>query len=315
MSTPARRASFAARAFAVVAVVALAGCGSVVRIAYNNGDFALRMVADDYLDLRAEQARLLDASLARLHAWHRREELPRYAAALEDAAERVARGVTAEDIVWATDTVRARYRALVARAIDESLPLAAALTPDNLSALERKLASGNRKYAAEYLSADAAAAQRARADAIAGRVEEWLGQVSAEQRRLIAAYVQAQPQHLALRFEDRKARQREFVRTLGERALPARQRDRLRALFLDYESGRTAAYARSSAEWQRRLADLVLDIAASATREQRDHAADRLRRYAVDFRLLAAEKAVDSGQWAAGSDEQALAAPVCAARC
>lgn len=302
-----RRASAGARALALVALAALGGCGSVVRVAYNNGDFALRMVANDYFDLSAEQARLFDARFARLHEWHRREELPRYAAALEDAAGRVARGITAEDVAWAIGTVRARYRALVARAIDEALPLVAGLTPDNLAALERKLESGNRRYAAEYLSADAAANERARADSIAGRFEEWLGRISAEQRRLIAAYVQAQPRHLALRFEDRTARQRELVRTLGARDDPALVRERLRALFLDYESRRADEYARSSAEWQQRLAGLVVGIAASATRDQRDHAAGRLRRYAADFVALAAEGKAGGDQLAVGSESACTA--------
>jgi hypothetical protein len=278
-----------ARAFLLAALATLAGCGSVVRVAYNNGDLALRMVANDYLDLESEQVELFKARFARLHEWHRREELPRYALALESAAQRVARGVSDDDVAWAIDTVRARYRALAARAIDESLPLLATLKPGNLAALDRKLESGNRKYVSEYLSADGAANEKARSDAIAGRFEDWLGHVSAEQRRLIAAFVHAQPQHLALRFEDRKARQRDFVQALRERGDPVRLRERLRGLFLDFESRRTREYARSSAEWQERLTGLIVGIAGMATREQRDYAAARLMRYAADFRELAAE--------------------------
>lgn len=290
--TPARPGRFVSagvRALCLVAAAALAGCGSVVRVAYNNGDFALRMVANDYFELHGEQVALFNARFARLHEWHRGEELPRYAAALESAAQRVAHGVTPEDVGWAIDTVRARYRALVARAIDESLPVLATLTPENLGALDRKLESSNRKYAREYLSADAAANERARAESIAGRFDDWLGSVSAEQRRLIAAFVRAQPRHLALRFEDRKVRQRELVAALRERGDPAQLRDRLRALFLDYESRRDADYARSASEWQARLAGLIVAVGATATREQREHAAARLLRYAADFRALAVE--------------------------
>jgi hypothetical protein len=277
------------RALAIVALATLAGCGSVVRVAYNNGDFALRMVANDYFDLQGAQVELFKARFARLHEWHRREELPRYALALESAAQRVARGVTADDVAWAIDTVRARYRALVAQTIDESLPLLATLTPENLTALDRKLESGNRKYVKEYLTADGAASENVRAESIAGRFEEWLGHVSADQRRLVAAFVRAQPGHLALHFENRQARQREFVQALRERGDPALMRERLRAVFLDYESRRAPEYARSSAEWQERLAGLIVAVIGVATREQREHAAARMARYAEDFRTLAAE--------------------------
>lgn len=282
-------AALGARALCLAALVTLAGCGSAVRVAYDNGGFALRLVANDYFDLAGEQTELFKARFARLHEWHRREELPRYAAALESAAQRVARGVSADDVAWAFETVRARYRALVGRAIDEALPLLATLGPENLAALDRKLESGNRKYAAEYLSEDAAASEKARAEAIAGRFEDWLGRVSAGQRRLIAAFVHAQPGYLAARFEDRRARQREFVQALRERGDPAQLRERLRGVLLDFESRRTPEYARSAAEWQERLAALIVGVAGVATREQRDHAAARLMRYAADFRELAAE--------------------------
>jgi len=284
-----RLAAVLARVLCVAALAALAGCGSVVRVAYNNGDFALRMIANDYFDLHGEQVELFKARFARLHEWHRREELPRYALALESAAQRVARGVAAEDVAWAIDTVRARYRALAARAIDESLPLLATFTPQNLAALDRKLESGNQRYVKEYLTADDAANENARADSIAGRFEEWLGQVSAEQRRLIAAFVRAEPRHHALRFDDRKARQREFVRALWEREAPGLLRERLHALFVDFEARRAPEYARSAARWQERLAGLIVGVAANASGRQRDHAAARLLRYAEDFRALAAE--------------------------
>jgi len=285
-----RLAAALARALCVVALAALAGCGSVVRVAYNNGDFALRMVANDYFDLQGEQVALFKARFARLHEWHRREELPRYAAALESAAQRVARGITAEDVAWAIDTARARYRALAAQAIDESLPLLATLTPANFAALDRKLESANRKFVDEYLAVEGTAGENARAESMAGRFEEWLGRVSAEQRRLVAAFVRAQqPRHHALRLEDRKVRQGEFVQALHERGDAYLLRERLRAVFLDYESRRAPEYARSSAEWQERLAGLIVAVVGVATREQREHAAARMLRYATDFRALAVE--------------------------
>lgn len=299
-----RRACRASAAWAVrlalgLAIVALAGCASLVRVAYNNGDVAVRMMADDYLDLRGAQADLFKTRLARFHAWHRNEELPRYAQALESAAARVRAGVTRADVVWAAGIVRARYRALAEQAVDESAPVLATLTPANIAALEKKFAASNREFAEEFIDGDPAAREAARIDRISARFEEWLGSVSPAQRRAIAAYVRTQPPNQALRLADRKARQRELVTLLGAERDPAVLRKRLHVFFVDYESQRGAEYARASREWQERVITLVTDVLQAASPDQREHAAERLLRYAADFRALAEEGELPSGTRAA----------------
>ena len=90
----------------LAAAAALAGCGTVMRVVYNNGDFALRVMANEYFDTSGDQSEILKAQLARFHEWHRREELPAYARVFQGAAERAARGLTPEDATWAIVSVR-----------------------------------------------------------------------------------------------------------------------------------------------------------------------------------------------------------------
>ena len=267
----------------------LAGCASVVRIAYNNGDVAVRMMANEYFDLQGEQADLLKVRLTRFHEWHRLEELPRYAQALDSAALRVQRGATRADVAWAVATIRARYQALASQAVDESVAVLVTLTPDNIAALEKKFAASNRKFEKEYLSGDQSARQAARVEAISDRLEEWLGSISPQQRRLIADYVRTQPANQALRLADRKARQRELVEILRRERSAGALRASLRAFFVDYEAQRGAEYARAWHEWQERMVTLVADVLAAASPAQREYAAARLTRYADDFRALAEE--------------------------
>jgi hypothetical protein len=273
----------------VAATVVLAGCSSVVRVAYNNGDIAVRMMADEYLDLQGEQATLFKARLARFHEWHRLEELPRYAQVLDSAAVRVRRGVTRADVEWAVAAIRERYRALALQAIDAAIPVLATLTPQNLGALENKFAASNRKFADEYLMGDPAAREQARDDAISARFDEWLGSISATQQRLIADFARTQTGIQALRLAERKARQQELVDLLRGQHDAAVLRERLRALFVDYEAQRSADYARASREWEERAIALVTDVLQAASPAQREYAADRLTRYADDFRALAEE--------------------------
>lgn len=277
-----------ARALLVVALaLALAACGGVARIAYNNGDVALRFVADDYFDFQDEQRELLRAQLARFHAWHRREELPRYAALFAGAAERLEKGLAREDVVWAIESVRERYRATVARAAADAAPLAATLGPDNFAALEKKLAAGNEKFAKEFLSGDAATQQRARAKQLAGRFEDWLGGLTPDQETLIARFVQAQPEMNRIRLEDRRRRQAEFVALLREYRTSPALAERLRDFLVHWERDRGAEHRRAAREWEARLIGLVLDIDATLTPQQRRHAARKFAAYAEDARILA----------------------------
>ena len=295
-----RRFGWAVSALALVA--ALAGCASFVRVAYNNGDFALRMVANEYLDLQGTQTEVFKVRFARLHEWHRVEELPRYADALDSAAARVRRGATRDDVAWAVATIRERYRVLAAQAVDEAIPVLVTLTPANLDALKKKFEASNAKFYEEHLAGDAAARRSSRQaleDAfelpVVARFEEWLGSVSDSQRRLIENYVRTQHANQALRLTDRKARQQELLDLLGREHDPSALRGRLRTFFVDYDARRSAEFARASREWEERVITLITEVLDAASQAQREYAAARLTRYAEDFRVLAGEGREEPG--------------------
>lgn len=272
---------------AIAAAAALAGCGSVVRVAYNNGDVAARFMAHEYLDLHGEQSDQLKLQLARFHAWHRREELPRYAALFSDASGRLAAGLKREDVAWAIAEVRARYRATVEQAADEFAPVAATMRPDNLAALERKLAENNEKFAREFLSGDAAKQTRARAKRLTNWIDEWLGTVTPEQEARIAAFAQVQPDLNRIRLEDRKRRQQEFVALLREHGKAPDFAARLRDYLVNWERDRGAEHRRQAREWEERLVTLIVDLDRMLTPKQRDHVVRRFAFFAEEARILA----------------------------
>jgi hypothetical protein len=275
------------RLWILLLAAALAGCGSVMRIAYNNGDLALRTMAYEYFDLQGEQQDLLKSQLARFHDWHRREELPAYAEMLQGAADRLARGLARADVIWAIVAVRARYRSVVAQAAEEGAPVLARLEPDNYAALEKKLADANRKFASEYLTGDQAKRDRARAKWLEERVGFFVGDLTDAQRALIARFVESQPRMSEVRLDERMRRQQEFVRLVkGYRSSPDLA-GRLRSYLLDWDRGRGPEHARLARDWEDRLVALALDIDRTLTPDQRQRAVQRFRSLAEDCRVLA----------------------------
>jgi hypothetical protein len=272
---------------ALAAAAVLAGCGSAVRVAYNNGDVAMRFMAHEYLDLHGEQSDQLKAQLARFHVWHRREELPRYAALFGGASGRLATGLERADVTWAIAQVRERYRATMEQAAEELAPVVATLRADNLAALERKLAEGNEKFAREFLEGGAARQARARAKRLSGWFDEWLGSVTPEQAALIERFAATQPQLDQMRFEDRQRRQREFVQILGAHGRAPDLAARLRDFLVHWERDRGAEHRRAARDWEERLVALILEVDRSLTPKQRDHVVRRFAFFAEEARILA----------------------------
>jgi hypothetical protein len=274
----------------ILAVVSLAGCGAVVRVAYNNSDVALRMMADDYFDLDSAQTQLFRVQFARFHEWHRREELPHYASLASSAAERLARGLTAEDVTWTLAALRARYQVLVSQAVDEGAPIAATFGPENYAALEKKFAENNAKFAKDYsLASEQSKRDEARVRLLEKRFVSFIGKLSAAQRELLAGFVQSQPRMSEVRLKDRERRQQELVALLKEHRSSPDLAERVRGYLVQWERNRGAELARLAREWEERLVQLFVDLDRTLSTEQRARGVERLERYAEDFRSLARE--------------------------
>lgn len=270
----------------VLAMIVLAGC-SLPRLAYNNADTLLRFKGTEYFEPSYQQDLLMSAAIRRVHAWHRRQELPRYAAGLDDMAQRVERGLDAEDVRWLRHFVRTRSRALAATALDEALPALHTLKPDNLAALERQLAEGNDDYADEFLSGDRPKRERAQRDKLREHFERWTGSLDDAQLALIAGFVASQPRFAALRLENRVHLQRQGLAILKRMMAGDAQADAaLRDLVVNWEQHATPAYRNALREWEDGMTQLVEQLDRSLRPEQRTRTARNLRSYASELYAL-----------------------------
>jgi hypothetical protein len=271
----------------LAAVAALAGCGTVMRVVYNNGDFALRVMANEYFDTNGDQEVVLKAQLARFHEWHRREELPAYSQLFQGAAERAARGLGAEDVTWAIASVRSRYRQVVAQAAEDGAPVIATFKPDNYAALDRKFAEVNAKFTKDYLAGDQAKRDRARAKWFEERVEWFVGDLTEQQVAIIHRFVQSQPRMNEVRLADRKRRQEAFVALIRQYQSSPQLAERMREFFVHWERDRGPEHARLAREWEDRLSQLVVELDRTLTAEQRAKLVGRFENLAEDSRVLA----------------------------
>ena len=267
----------------------LASC-SATRMAYDNADTALRFMVSGYVDLDAAQTEELKLRIARFHRWHRVNELPLYAALMRSASQRAALGITAEDVGWGLANVRARYRRLGAKAAEEVAPVLATLAPDQVAGIERKFAANNQKFAGEFLVSDDAKRRRAQLKRMLERFRDFAGDLTPEQEARIERFALAHEKHVAVRFEDRKRWQRDFVAALKQQHDAQELGRNLSEMFSKPELRRSEEFIREDRRWDEDLGELIVDLDRSLSQKQRAHVVRRLSDYAEDFAVLSGEK-------------------------
>jgi hypothetical protein len=271
---------------AILAAVALAGC-SGVRLAYDNADTFIRWRLLQFLDVHDEQADELDERIARFMRWHRAQALPKYARDAEDAARRIERGLSREDLLWGYDAFIGHGREAMRAAADQAAPLLDRLTPEQIRHMEQRVAEENRKFAREYLRGSERERREKRAKRIVGRLEDWLGTLSQAQIEAVQQFSARAPLIDELRERDNRRIQGEMIAVI--RAHEAKKR--LGEKVVNWDRGRDPAYIAARAVNVHEFNTMLLEINRVATREQRARVIAELRRYAEEFRALAARPA------------------------
>lgn len=281
-----------ARVFPLLAllglVLTLAGCMSMVGFGYDHADTVAAWKADQYFDLDAAQKQAFRARFERLYAWHRQEQLPEYAAFLGASRERLQRALTAGDVEWFADGLKARYRSLLSRAAPDAADLLATLTPEQVETLRRQWDKDNRKFAGEHkLEGTLEERRRARAKRLISEIRNWVGALTDEQEDRIAGLARALPDTERMRHADRIRRQQEFIGLLdgrhGDRTAFAA---RLAYWLQHWEDGRSPEYQRlSDSAWNQRV-QLYLAVERMLTPEQRATLLKRLQSHIREFYRL-----------------------------
>lgn len=258
------------------------GC-TALRLAYDHADTWVMYRANSYLDLDGKGSEELAARIDDFFAWHRRNALPQYARIADDAAKRVAKGLSREDIVWGYDSLVAHARQSLHVAAERIAPLLDRLTPQQVAHMQKQFADDNRKFAREYLRGNEAERRKRRAQRLEERLEDWVGNLSPGQLDKVKQFSADAPLYDELRDRDRKRMQAELLEMVRKREA----QKRLPEWAANWERGRDPAHLAASERYRQAYMGLLLELDKTLTAEQRSRAEGNLRRYSEDFRILA----------------------------
>lgn len=265
----------------VSALVLLQGCSSI-RIAYSNADTVVRWQANSYFDFEGAAAEDLERRIAAFLGWHRAVALPQYAKIAEEAAQRMERGLKRDDVDWLYASVEAQAREALRTAAADAAPLLDRLSPEQVAHFERRLEEENRKFARENLRGGPEDQRKRRLKRTLDRLQDWVGDLSEEQKVVVRRYNDSAPMVMELRDRDRRRLQSELVAMLRSREA--------RRLLADWapawDRNREPAYAAAFRQWRAAYAGLLAELDPMLSAEQRRAAAARFRGLAADFEHL-----------------------------
>jgi len=296
MTTPAtslRRPLLLSLLPTLAVTVCVASCSQIgagsFKVLYDHADWLLQRAIGHYIDLDSRQTQMVRAQTERLLRWHRREELPLYADVLDDAAERVARRLTSDDVVWIYSVVAERWQITAGRIADDFAPVVVTLRLDQRSHLAEAFEHDNARYARKAIDAGREKTIEARTAWLERQIEYWTGDLTAGQRGRVWAVNAATVELPEARLNERRRRQWAFVQLVGMKENESVIQATLASLLRMPRAGADERYARTITRYEQELSGMIVDLDRSLSARQRTTAVDRLHRFARELRALAAE--------------------------
>lgn len=265
----------------------LAGCATLP-VVYNRLDWWAPLYAQNYVSLNMSQRAQLRREIAALRDWHCRTQLADYA----EWVGGLARELRAGDLHYGRvdalyGEVNEAWFGLTAAASHRVADLLLGLSPRQIDQLFAELEKDNRAFERKYVARSPAAAEAQYVERMEKQLANWIGTLTAEQRRAVEDWSREVRPTGSERLAARRLWQAELRRSLLERREPAAFHAEVRRLFVTPESIWSEAHEEVRSRYRESLVTLLARIAGSLTREQRDHVVARARAWQRDFERLA----------------------------
>ena len=267
----------------------LAAC-SAIKLGYSTLPDLAYWWLDGYVDFTEAQEPLARQELAKLHAWHRQQELPKLGELLQRLEQMAPAGITQAQACGVVTEVQARMDVVATRAEPAIVGLATLLTPKQLRHLERKYRNNNETYRKEWIAPPVEERKEKRYDQMLERIETIYGSLDAPQRAVLRQGIAQsifEPQRI---LAERQRRQQDLLQTLRKMADPALGTDASRSLLRGYLDRVLHSPDTAYRAWQDALVQegcrVFSAVHESTTTTQRQQAVRRLRAYQRDLREL-----------------------------
>jgi len=271
---------------AVLALFLLPAC-SAIKLGYQQLPTLSYWWLDSTVSFSGNQTPVAKEAIDKLYQWHRREELPSYAALLQRTAELSAGPVQPEQLCRVIDEVQARLETLMRQTVAQAAPVAMALGPRQLSHLARQWERQNEEWEKEWLQGDTEARMERRLDKALSRYNSFYGELNTAQINLIKTQLAQSPWTAEWGRRDRHRRQQDLLSTLQRitqsNLTQAQAEAQLWGVWQRWLQPPDAGQRAVVQSLSQRACENLAQLHNTATAEQRVRASRRLRAYERDL--------------------------------
>ena len=280
------RAKWVKSALVLAAALSLGACG-LAKLAYQQADWLFTDRVAELAGIEGDARSALQQRVAKVHQWHRTNELPAYAKLMDDVVVAVDRGMSKTDAAALYERGRGYYRELAAELVMAAGPTLSSLSPEQVIVFEDNLETDNESYKERFAAATLEARREARRERVLERVEQFVDDISESQREMVFKYSDAFPDSGPLWYDYRLAQQIRVLRVLREQQGEQAVLDTLRRWYVE-GADRGPRLQAMTVQLEDNLAAMVAGLVASLSAEQRAGLKETLSDYATLARELAA---------------------------
>ncbi len=277
-----------------VPLALLGGC-SALRIGYAAAPELVYWRLDGYIDFNSAQTPRVRDAIGQWFAWHRRTQLPDYAAQFARAQAEVLADTTAARVCeWQAEIVKRAHTAF-----DRIAPAAAELMltvrPEQIAYLEERYAKFNAEFRDDFLQPEPRQRAEENLKRTVDRAETLYGRLDDAQRARLAEGLARSPFDADLWFAERRQRQFEVLQMLRKLTAAKASREQALAELRGYVERLEHSPREPYRRYRERLAEFNCGLGASlhnaTTPAQRRAAAQKLAGWEADLRAITAAPA------------------------
>lgn len=267
-------------------VLLLAAC-STAQFGYRFLDNLMRWEVNKYVSLVGQQSTDLDKALDVFHAWHRSGQLPVYSEFLGQQGKVLAApAINGAQLQQAYNRAMALWQVSARQLLPDLTQLISSLDEGQIAQLQKNMDKKNREFDEEYLKPSREERRKEREEKMVDRLKKWIGDPDEQQLGLIKQWADALSFEMPPRMEQRKLMRQRFEAALKVRSEPVQLQRLLAGLVVNPEQNWTPAYRKYLQFNRQKTYQLMIELHASLSQQQKDKLLGKLAGYQQDFTNL-----------------------------
>jgi hypothetical protein len=262
-------------------VLLFTGCNQI-GFFYDYADWYIMYKIDSYFDINDAQEDFLDPKIDQLHAWHRREEIPRVITFLTQVKIEVQNGFSEKNLPWIESEYKQMRDRVNQKIADDIATFLATLSNDQIDYFENKLEEDNKRHEDRRSNrtkrTDEEWRER-RQERIIERLEDWYGDLTDHQKKTVLANVVLVRQDQTDHDEERREVQKRIIKLMRAKKTTNEIKEYISAWFMDPSIFSSTNYEEEVEKRKVTWMDYWIKLNEILSQKQKQHALNKLQDY------------------------------------